>query len=244
MQRSRTQFIKAGQSRRFEGLTPDAPFWAIGDVHGCAALLEKLLTKTLASGDPVVLVGDYINKGPHTADVLKMLHTASQTDDVTALRGNHEDLLLRFLDRPRVYARQFILYGGNATLESFGAAALTEDSNPKAAVQSRDTLAAALGELRPWLSSLPFHYQSGNVAVIHAGAAPDQPVASQKPKSLLWGHPQFDKVARQDGLWVVHGHRQTAAVAIKDRRIAIDTGAYHSGTLTAVHIAPNNLTVA
>ena len=244
MVKSRSFRLAAGQTHPAADLAPDAPFWAVGDVHGRADLLAPLLTRLIATGEQVVLLGDYINRGGDSAEALRLVHQAGQAGQITALRGNHEDLLVRFLARPRIAARQFVRYGGNATLRAFGVAPLDDTASPRDISACRNALAAAMGPLADWLQQLPWMYLSGNVAALHAGADPAQPVAAQFPPSLAWGHHRFTKDPRTDGLWVAHGHHRVAQVTVKDRRIAVDTGAYETGILSAVRIAAGSITVA
>ncbi|MFQ1699085.1 metallophosphoesterase [Loktanella agnita] len=215
---------------------PAQPFFAVGDVHGRLDLLEPVINRLGEARHPIILVGDYIDRGPDSAGVLRYLQQQSATGQVICLRGNHEDMLLKFLDRPRKHGRVWLRFGGVQTLESFGITGVTAQSEPGALIAARDALLAALGDTRDWLSTLPYAWQSGNVAVVHAGANPHQPLETQSQPALAWGHPDFRHVARSDGLWLIHGHTIVAAPHIVDGRVAIDTGAYATGQLTAVHV--------
>lgn len=228
---------------RAPDVAPDAPFWAVGDVHGRYDLLTPLLERLLRTGDPIVLVGDYINKGPDSAAVLRLLQQATATGQVIALRGNHEDLLLRYLIRPRVLTDMFLSYGGRATLKSFGIACDQPLTDEREMSEVRNQLRDALGDLTAWLEALPFYYTSGNVSVLHAGADTQMALAAQYAPLFCWGHPMFHKTVRPDGHWIVHGHQPVSAVSIKERRIALDTQADLSGTLSAVHITHGAVTL-
>lgn len=223
-------------------LAPDTPFWAVGDVHGRDDLLGPLLDRIMADGIPVVLVGDYINKGPDSATVLRRLHRLSQDGQVIALRGNHEELLLRFLTRPRRHAKPFLRFGGQTTLDSFGQAALPMKAPLPANIVARDALRGAMGPVADWLVKCPYQWRSGNVCVMHAGADPALPLDAQPQKTFVWGHPRFADQPRSDGQWVVHGHAQVPQVTVQDKRIAIDTGAFETGKLSAVRISQGEIT--
>jgi serine/threonine protein phosphatase 1 len=228
---------------RAPDIAPDTPFWAVGDVHGRYDLLAPLLERLLLTDDPIVLVGDYINKGPDSAAVLRLLKQATDTGQVIALRGNHEELLLRYMIRPRVLTDMFLSYGGGATLQSFGIACDLPLTDERKMSGVRNQLRDALGELTSWLETLPFLYTSGNVSVLHAGADPQTALAAQFTPLFCWGHPMFHKTARPDGQWIAHGHQPVSAVSVKERRIALDTQADQSGTLSAVHIAHGAVTL-
>jgi serine/threonine protein phosphatase 1 len=224
-------------------LAPDTPFWAIGDVHGRYDLLAPLLDRLMGGSDPVVLLGDYINKGPDSARVLRLLQQATATGQVIALRGNHEDLLLKYLVRPRVLNDTFLGYGGTATLTSFGVSHSPPLLDLREMSRVRNDLRQALGDLEDWISGLPCVHRTGNVAAMHAGANPQSHIDRQFPPSFCWGHPEFDKAPPKDGLWVIHGHKSVASVTVKDRRVAVNTLAGTGGCISAVRVARGGLSL-
>lgn len=214
----------------FPELAPDTPFSAIGDIHGRADLLER----ALARDGQIICVGDYIDRGEESAEVLRML---SAQPDIICLSGNHEEMMLNFLAHPVESGGQWLRYGGLQTLASFGVAGASESIGKDALVELRDQLQNAMGaEIIAWLNGLPRSWQSGNVAVVHAGADPAVAINTQLPKTLHWGHPEFEERTRKDGVWVVHGHTIVDTPTQKAGRIAIDTGAYATGKLTVVHV--------
>ncbi|WP_172331474.1 metallophosphoesterase [Mangrovicoccus sp. HB161399] len=223
-------------------LAPEEPFYAIGDIHGCDRLLEQLLRQIREDAAPdiprVVCVGDYVDRGEDSRAVLERLRRLQAEPDValTCLAGNHEDMLLHFLDRPEDGA-SWLRNGGLQTLASFGVG-LPAGMSGGALADIRDRLAAAMGpDLVAWLQGLPVHWQSGNVAVVHAAADPDLPLGLQRRDVLLWGHPDFGGQPRADGAWVIHGHVICGQVTRAGGCISIDTGAYATGCLSAVHVS-------
>ncbi len=217
---------------------PVRPLYAIGDIHGRDDLLSQLLERIAedARGQPhdLVLVGDYVDRGESSAAVLHRLRALDASDHVTCLMGNHEAMLLEFLDAPERSGRRWIRNGGLQTLASFGVGGVTETANGDRMAGIRDQLRAAMGDTESWLRGLKTRFQSGNVLVVHAGADPRHPVDEQEEKTLLWGHPAFHAQPRQDGIWVVHGHTVVDTASARDGRISIDTGAYATGCLTAL----------
>lgn len=229
-------------------LAPETPFYVVGDIHGRMDLFERLLAKIEAEDGagtcPLVLVGDYIDRGEQSAAVLRHVYALGQSNsrEVICLVGNHEDMLLKFLEDPAERGARWLRYGGLQTLSSFGVGAITDKSSAGAMEQARNALEDAMGsELIAWLQALPTHWQSGNVAVVHAGADPSLPIPTQNPRVLKWGHPDFRHVTREDGTWVVHGHTIVDQAEARNGRISTDTGAFATGRLTAAHIAPDNL---
>ena len=225
------------------GLNPATPFWAVGDVHGRDDLLGPLLERLLQDDLPVVILGDVINRGPQSAAVLRRLYGLASDPRIIVLRGNHELLLRAFLYRPRRNGRVFLQYGGRATLESFGVTDLPAEPAAPDFGAARDQLLQAMGPLATWLGKLPFHWQSGNVAALHAGADPLLPLDQQPPQGFAWGHPNFTRFPRTDGQWIVHGHSPVDDIEIAERRIAINTCADQTGLLTAVRLETDAVTL-
>ena len=237
---------------------PDRPLYLIGDVHGRADLLERLFemidADQSASGveQPLaVFLGDYIDRGTDSRRVLQSLHAMQQslaTDpsaegEMLCLMGNHERMMLDFLDMPVEAGPRWLRNGGIQTLESFGLQGVPEEAGPEVLEAARDALAEALGTGQPdglesWLRDLPLIAQSGNVALVHAACDPSLPIDGQPPNALLWGHPEFFIRPRADGLWVAHGHTVVSRPAVAEGRIALDTGAWFSDRLTAAILVP------
>lgn len=234
-----TRPVKVKPHRFFDpaSIAPDVPFWAIGDVHGRYDLLAPLLDDLLKTQEQIVLLGDYINKGPQSADVLRLVKQACETGQVVALRGNHEEMLLRFIARPRIETGHMLLYGGDATLDSFGATGLRADMALWEMSKLRNRLVENMGDVAGWLPTCPYLWQSGNVAALHAGADPTLGINDQADIGFAWGHPKFTDQARRDGVWVVHGHKPVDDITVKAGRIAINTQADTSGKLSAVRIS-------
>lgn len=227
-----------GTARSFPAIDPAAPFSVLGDLHGRADLLTRFLNQ--APDRQIICVGDYVDRGNHSAEVLRILMAHP---DIICLSGNHEDMLLSFLEAPETEGARWLRFGGLQTLASFGVGGVTEHSGTPELRRARDDLVAAMGEdLHCWLRDLPTYWQSGNVAVVHAGADPAVAIVNQPVETLHWGHPDFARRVRRDGVWVVHGHIIVETPQIRDGRISIDTGAYATGRLTISHIDSRGVT--
>ncbi len=227
-------------------LTPERPFYAIGDIHGHADLIEPMLESIDADlerhkidNPALVFLGDYVDHGPESARVLERVFELSDLlpDSVVCLRGNHEQMLLDFLDDPENAGPEWLRRGGVQTLANYDIpdvdTIITKDDFVEASV----LLSLSLPDgLETWLRELPLIWTSGNVSCVHAGMDPLLPPGQQTNKTLLWGHPDFNEVTRLDKHWVVHGHHVVEKPTADYGRIAIDTGAWQTGVLTAVAI--------
>lgn len=240
--------VSEGAQRVFDAaLEPAENFIAIGDVHGRADLLREL--DQLIEADfpdwPVVFLGDYVDRGDQSRAVLELLMTVDPEGrpPVQCLMGNHERMLLDFLDTPSQAGRSWLRNGGLQTLASFSVAPPKPNTGDGALVEVRDRLKAAMGPtMIDWLRQRPLTWKSGNVWAVHAGADPDIAMDHQDPKTVLWGHPHFHRKARSDDQWVVHGHTVVDRPKQECGRISVDTGAYATGLLTAAAISADGIT--
>lgn len=230
------RLFSSGPVAQFADPYVESPCFVIGDIHGCLGHLERLLDAAPV-GAEVVCLGDYVDRGDNSAGVLRLL---AQRPDITCLMGNHEAMMLKFIDDPTGSASRWLRYGGLQTLASFGVTGGVETKDEKLLTRLRDDLVDAMDDdLTQWMARLPVLEERGNVAILHAGADPAEPVADQSANTLIWGHPDFGKVPRQDGRWVLHGHTIVDAPTMRDGIISIDTGAYATGRLTAAHLTPD-----
>jgi serine/threonine protein phosphatase 1 len=221
--------------------------YAIGDIHGMielAAQMFNLIDEETANWNGEVIVvtlGDYIDRGPDSNAVLELLVRRSelQGTKLVTLRGNHEDILLRFLDEPEHYGHDWMQLGGAATIFSYGAGYTCKLANYG---RVRRELARRL-PLRhlAFLQALPLSFQSEEFFFSHAGARPGIPLEEQARQDLLWMRWNgirptiaFEKV-------LVHGHTPVAEPTIDGFRINVDTGAYASGRLSAARITPDGV---
>ncbi|WP_259971243.1 metallophosphoesterase [Leisingera caerulea] len=234
---------KFGKGPAFADPAPGEPLCVIGDVHGCLPLLQQMLAQ-VPQDHRVILAGDYVDRGEQSAEVLRFL---SARPDLTCLMGNHEDMLLRFLKNPAGDGGRWIRNGGLQTLASFGICGARPQMSADELRGCRDRLQAVMGDaLIGWIEGLETSVLSGTVLVAHAGADPGAAADEQEEDTLRWGHREFFRTPRQDGIWVVHGHTIVSKPVAERGRIAVDTGAYATGTLSAVCLdgsAPRFLSV-
>jgi serine/threonine protein phosphatase 1 len=212
---------------RWKNPSPDGVVYAIGDIHGCVdklgALLDAIDEDMARNGKgTLVFVGDYIDRGTDSADVLSFVSQMTQTypDQFIALMGNHERMMLDFLAEPTGPAQRWLEQALRET-----ARALREAIGP---------------DLITWLSTLPLSWSSGDLWVVHAAADPNVAMEDQQADTLLWGIDSFLKSERRDGLWVAFGHRPFDKPFARKGRIACDTGAVYGGALSAARIDPEN----
>jgi serine/threonine protein phosphatase 1 len=214
--------------------------YAIGDIHGRVDLLERVFKRIDADLErkPIsnvieVFLGDYIDRGPHSRQVVDSLLARNRTHQTAFLKGNHETILAAFVTDPAVLEHWQRL-GGLETLMSYG---LVPRINANAAVQAE--LAAALKQALPeshrqFLNNLKPSFTCGDFLFVHAGIRPGVPFASQSEDDLLWIREEFLLYEEDFGKIIVHGHTPVSDPDIRPNRINIDTGAYATGKLTCL----------
>lgn len=228
---------------------PQAPagsrVYAIGDIHGRLDLLDRLLG--LISEDVknhsaqrlvVIFLGDYVDRGPQSRGVIERLMGGPPSTSPLAqaewicLRGNHEDVMLRFLSEAGV-GSGWCAYGGLETIRSYAG------TLPDGAVGDMQALQLLLSRALPpthlrFLSRLPLSHEEGDYLFVHAGIRPGIPIAEQSPHDMIWIRDDFLFDTRPHEKVVVHGHTISPTPELRPNRIGIDTGAYGSEHLTAV----------
>ncbi|MFT4150928.1 MAG: metallophosphoesterase [Paracoccaceae bacterium] len=224
------------------GIAPAEPLCLVGDLHGRSDLLKRFLSLRdhHFPGHRIVFLGDAVDRGHDSAGVLDLLRAQQAREPSTlCLAGNHEAMLLQFMDDPAGdQGRRWLAHGGLDTLASFGLRGVPQDGAAREA--ARDALRAAMGAVtEDWLRNLPRFWQSGNLVAVHAALDPALPPEAQDEQPMLWGHRDFGRKPRPDGLWVAHGHVIVEKAFARQGRIALDTGAYATGMLSYALIDPS-----
>ena len=215
--------------------------YAVGDVHGQDHLLADLLAEIEAdiAGRPdaqmtIVFLGDLIDRGPKSAEVIERLRTYRPLGIRTEfLMGNHEEVLLRILDGEAGLVADWLRFGGAECARSYGlGASELVNMTPLEAVESlRSTIPAAH---QAFLASFGDTLRAGDYLFVHAGIRPGVALAEQTQIDLRWiREPFLDHPARHE-VMVVHGHTISEQISECAGRIGIDTGAYKYGVLTAL----------
>lgn len=215
--------------------------YAIGDIHGRSDLLDIMhgkiaadLEKAPAPQAVLVYLGDYIDRGPDSCGVLERL-SAGAPGGISSLllKGNHEEMLLRFLADPSI-GLQWRQLGGMETILSYKVdvnAALARGGLEALAVDFRQKVPARHIEL---LQSLKPCAAIGDYFFCHAGVRPGVPLERQREEDLLWIREPFLQSGEDFGKVVVHGHSPVAEPELRSNRINIDTGAYATHCLTCL----------
>ena len=209
----------------------------IGDIHGRADLLAELFTRIDSDRElsptrqsDEVFLGDYIDRGPDSRQVIDLLIARERRHRVQFLKGNHEEFAYRVLTDSSVVTEWQNL-GGGSTLLSYGLKSVR--------YQDRSEVAAAFRESMPedhfrFLQHLSLSFSCGDFFFAHAGVRPGVPLTQQSEHDLLWIRDEFLLHEGSFGKVIVHGHSPVLSPDVRTNRINIDTGAYATGRLTCL----------
>lgn len=211
--------------------------FVIPDIHGCALTFQALIEKRLQvrRTDRVYLLGDLIDRGPRTRDVLDILIEWTRRGFmITSLRGNHEQMLLD-AEASNDAMRTWLLNGGHATLDSFGI-------NRPAEIPRRYI---------SLIESFPYYFELKNFILVHAGIN----LLSSNPFDdtfyMLWHRPEAADQRKVRGKRVICGHtphdRQSIQQSLKKDFITLDNGCVYReapeyGSLIALELESMELT--
>ncbi|MFO0996844.1 MAG: metallophosphoesterase family protein [Alphaproteobacteria bacterium] len=230
-------------------VAPSTRLYAVGDIHGRADLLDALHRKieddaNAAEADRklVVYLGDYIDRGPESRRVIDRLSDRPLPHfEAIFLKGNHEAFLLRFLEDESV-GQLWLHNGGAATLKSYGLDGVARPRQDFGAIQKQFRESLPATHLR-FLEALQLMHVEGDYLFVHAGIRPGIALDAQDERDLLWIRDEFLHTREPFPKMVVHGHTIHPTPVFTDHRIGIDTGAFATGTLTALVLQGERKTI-
>jgi serine/threonine protein phosphatase 1 len=226
-------------------------FYAIGDVHGYADTLHHLFQQIEADmakypdqQSTVILLGDYIDRGPQSAQVIEQLiqrQKAEKPYKLVCLAGNHDLAMPRFIDNCFGSYSDWLHFGGLEALQSY---AVDEPSLP----EQPEDIAKWMKNHIPaphfdFIESLNLYYQEGELLFVHAGLMPGIPLKDQIEQDLVYTREPFLSHTDLHPFYVIHGHTicRNHQVDFQPNRLNIDTGLYDGGLLTCAVVAKEGI---
>jgi len=197
----------------------------VGDVHGCLDMLQRLMDQISwrPEVDRLIFLGDFIDRGSDSRGVVEyVLEISKRSEHVECLMGNHEKILLDFLDGRDM--NTFFVNGGLATLNSY------RGETPKYG-----------GFLIPdehlsFFRSLKLLIELDDFYIVHAGFRPGVPIEKQTTEDLLWIRDSFIFSNYYFGKRVIFGHTPFAQPLVMENKIGLDTGAVYGNRLTCLEL--------
>lgn len=200
----------------------------IGDIHGCYDELKTLLNKLEKSKkynkktDKLIFLGDYIDRGDNSRLVIKLIRKLQKNNkNVIALMGNHEDMLLDYLDG---IDNSWLYNGANKTMNSYKG------------------FDADFADDIKWMAKLPLYHKDKNFIYVHAGLDLSKPLSKQLKETLLWIREDFIFNTTKYNKRIIYGHTPSFSMGNSakpysfNNNICIDTSCVFGGALTALII--------
>ena len=220
---------------------PGTRVYAIGDIHGRSDLLDVLLERIRrddaarpAAETHLVFLGDLIDRGPDSrGEVERVMAMRDSRERIHLLKGNHEEVFLQTLDGDAATMRLFARIGGRETLASYGIGDEEFDNGSYGELVARAALKVPASHRR-FLAAAEDCLVLGDYLFVHAGVRPEVELDAQVAKDLRWIRGEFLDFEGELNKVVVHGHSVADEVQERPHRIGIDTGAFRTGTLTAL----------
>jgi len=205
--------------------------FVIGDIHGCSDELRYLVDALpVQPEDEIVFLGDYIDRGPDSCGVVSYLiklKDLMRENKLVFLKGNHEDMLLAYLELSGQHGNMFLLNGGKATVESYGVSA--ENLSP-------DRLSAAIPpDHLAFYQTLVTYYVKEPFFCVHAGVNPLKTLPEQTDDDLLWIRHPFLYSSHVLPYTILFGHTPQHSVLYDlPYKIGLDTGLVYGNMLTCL----------
>jgi serine/threonine protein phosphatase 1 len=203
---------------------PAGRLLAIGDVHGCHIAFETLLGHlAITPSDTVVVLGDVIDRGPGTRQVIDRLLDLRERCRLMFLMGNHEEMFLDSLTRAEM-REPWLAFGGLETLKSYG----------EHAEETGELPADHLAFLKSGLD----YFETESTVFVHASLQTSRPLSEQTAEALRWAKLTKRELPLPTGQRVICGHtaQKGGQVWVGNGWVCIDTCAYGGMYLTALDV--------
>ena len=223
--------------------------FAIGDIHGCKSLLEKIHNKILKKSEKIegnkilIYLGDYVDRGYKVKETIDIIINFKPQDfKCVFIRGNHDQMLLDFVNGKLESLTVWLYNGGAETLKSYCRREISDDllnaSSREQQIRKKFTKALPKEHLQ-FFNGLQFSYTWKDYFFVHAGIDPSRPLSKQRKTDMIWTRtPKFLASNQPFEKIIVHGHTPSKNVEKKINRINLDTGAVYSeyGKLSCMFI--------
>ncbi|WCK57177.1 metallophosphoesterase family protein (plasmid) [Aneurinibacillus sp. Ricciae_BoGa-3] len=216
--------------------------FVIGDIHGKRHTLELMLSKWNPDKERLVLLGDLIDRGEDSYGVIQLAQRLREEYGAIVLRGNHEGMLLDWMENPYEQLEAYYPQGGRETLYSFFDTDITYTRLPSEIVKQLKTY---FTEEIQFLKSLPYYYEWNQYLLVHAGVNLNlKDWKNSNQLDFTWIRKPFHYGKNETGKIIIFGHTLTKNlnsdnskgiwVSPCQSKIGIDGGAVFGGYLHGI----------
>jgi serine/threonine protein phosphatase 1 len=201
---------------------------AFGDIHGHYDETKKLVELVKPDNhDTLVFIGDYIDRGKQSFEVIEYILELKQQYNCVFLKGNHEEM---FMDYMSGIDNDLYLYnGGDATILSYS------DHGFDISQYTHYTDREFPETHMDFIANLKLYHEDEKYIFVHAGLFPSEiPLEKQSQNMLLWVREPFISSKQSFGKKVIFGHTPFREPLNMENKIGIDTGIAYGGKLTCV----------
>jgi serine/threonine protein phosphatase 1 len=179
-------------------------YYIIGDIHGHLAKLKKMISyisNDITENDLLIFLGDYIDRGPSSFEVIEFLIGLSLKYKTVFLTGNHEQMFIRFVTKGDNY-NNYIINGGGYTIKSY-----IKNLNAFIIPESH----------KKFFNSLKLYYEHDDFIAVHAGLNPEiKFIDEQKKYDMIWIREDFYKYPKKWEKTIIFGHTPTPYIHNSD----------------------------
>ncbi len=207
--------------------------YVCGDIHGCYYTLLSMINKLpLESNDKLIFLGDYIDRGPYSKEVVQYVKTLTESNQAIALMGNHERMCTDPYDQ-----RTWLYNGGDVALDSYDTRTDAEKVIPSFDdIEARELWQTKLPKISSdhyeWMENLPLFYEDDDYFYVHAGINPNGDLYNQHESDLLWIRNVFLNSNKDFAKKIIFGHTPFKEILKQKNKIGLDTGCVFGGTLS------------
>lgn len=220
----------------------------VGDIHGEYDLLEKLLKLWDSQTEQLVFLGDLADRGPKSKQCFLKVKELVETEQAICLSGNHEDILVKWLESPEEHFDWYLRNGGQATIESLLYVGVIEEETP---LEMAQQIKFRYADLIQFIKQLPLYYETDYCVCVHAGV--NLSLDNWKETSrrdFIWIREPFHEAKNTLNKYIVFGHTPVQSLHSKltdthlwysDKKIGIDGGAVYHGALHGLVLSQHGI---
>lgn len=200
--------------------------YVIGDIHGQPYKLKNLINLTKSDVTEYIFLGDYIDRGKYSKEVIDFLINLSKKVKCVFLIGNHEDMWFKYLKGDKSWLDMILLYGGVETVKSYIDKGLTYMDAKTIVIQAKK-MENAFKIHKKFFEKLLYYYELDDYICVHAGIDPvckDIVLLAHNMEDLLWIREDFiNSKFLYKGKKIIFGHTSFKEPYIDKYKIGIDT---------------------